>query len=230
MTDSTHSNMTQHRKTQDMTPDATFWSKLSRKYAARPIDNMEGYLNTLERTKTYLALTDNALEIGCGTGSTALLLAPHVAHMTATDLAPGMIEIAKEKLADERLDNVTFRVAGVFENQAADGPYSVVLAHNLLHLIKDIDEALAHIADLVEPGGTFISKTVCKPRSGGYGFALMRRFILPIMQAIGKAPYVEFLMAEDLDRKIEDAGFKIIETGDQAGFALSRYVVARRIS
>lgn len=229
MTHPIHPNKTMHRKNKDMPTEAAFWSNLSRKYAARPINDMDGYLNTLERTKSHLAITDNALEIGCGTGSTALLLAPHVAHITATDLAPGMIEIANEKLAEEDLDNVSFKVADVFENPPADGPYNVVLAHNLLHLIKDLDGALAHIADLVEPGGLFISKTVCKPRSGGFAFGLVRRLVVPIMQAIGKAPFVDFLSADILDQKIEDAGFRIIETGDQTGFALSRYVVARRV-
>ena len=47
---------------------AAFWSKISRKYAAAPVRNMEGYLTTLERTKSYLTPADNVLEIGCGTG------------------------------------------------------------------------------------------------------------------------------------------------------------------
>ncbi len=212
-----------------MTPDPTFWSKLARKYAAQPIANPEGYQNTLDRTISHLKPTDTALEIGCGTGSTALLLAPHVAHITATDLAPGMIEIAEEKLAEEKLDNVTFKVAEVLDHQAADGPYTVVLAHNLLHLVPNLNRALARINDLIEPGGLFISKTVCAPRNAGLKFALMRRVAIPVMQLIGKAPFVEFMTAETLEQKIEAAGFQIIETGDQSGMVLSRYIVARKI-
>jgi len=37
------------------------------------------------------------LEFGCGTGSTALLHASFVKHMTATDISDEMIEIAKQK-------------------------------------------------------------------------------------------------------------------------------------
>ncbi len=212
-----------------LTDNAAFWTKKSRKYAASPIADMDGYLNTLGRTKSYLKSSDRALEMGCGTGSTALLLAPHVAHITATDIAPGMIEIANEKLAEEGLDNVTFAVADILDHSTKDGPYDVVMAHNLLHLVSDLDGALAHISALVKPGGLFISKTVCAPYHAGLKFNLIRSLAIPIMQVIGKAPFVEFMAANVLEGKIKAAGFKIIETGDQTSMVLSRYLVARRV-
>lgn len=211
-----------------LSKDAAFWSKISRKYAAVPIRNMEGYLNTLERTKSYLKAEDNVLEIGCGTGSTALLLAPHVAHVTATDLASGMIEIASEKRAEEGLKNVTFKVAEVLEHRLDEVSYEAILAHNLLHLVPDLDNALAHISSLTKPGGVFISKTVCAPSNGGIKYAMISRIAIPIMQALGKAPFVKFISPEELERKIVNAGFKIVETSDQAGMLTSRYIVARK--
>jgi ubiquinone/menaquinone biosynthesis C-methylase UbiE len=211
-----------------LSKDAAFWSKISRKYAADPIRNMEGYLKTLERTKSYLKAEDSVLEIGCGTGSTALLLAPNVAHVTATDLAPGMIEIADEKLDKEGLENVTFKVADVLEHSLDEGFYDAVLAHNLLHLLPDLDQALEHIAALTKPGGLFISKTVCAPESGGFKFAMISRIAIPIMQALGKAPFVSFVSGSALERKIASAGFEVLYTSDQASMLQSRYIVAQK--
>ncbi len=211
-----------------LSKDAAFWSKISRKYAADPIRNMEGYLKTLELTKSYLKADDNVLEIGCGTGSTALLLAPHVAHITATDLAPGMIEIADEKRAKEGLENVTFKVAEVLEHGLDEGSYDAVLAHNLLHLLPDLDQALEHISALTKPGGFFISKTVCAPESGGFKYAMISRVAIPIMQAIGKAPFVHFVPGSVLERKLASAGFDILYTSDQASMLQSRYIVAQK--
>ncbi|WP_254443986.1 class I SAM-dependent methyltransferase [Ruegeria sp. HKCCA4008] len=211
-----------------LSKDAAFWSKISRKYAADPIRNMEGYLKTLERTKSHLKAEDNVLEIGCGTGSTALLLAPNVAHVTATDLAPGMIEIADEKLDKEGLENVTFKVADVLEHSLDEGSYDAVLAHNLLHLLPDLDQALEHIAALTKPGGLFISKTVCAPESGGFKFAMISRIAIPIMQAFGKAPFVNFVSGSVLTRKIASAGFDVLYTSDQASMLQSRYIVAQK--
>ena len=211
-----------------LSKDAVFWSRTARKYAADPIRNMDGYLNTLERTKFYLRAEDDVLEIGCGTGSTALLIAPHVATITASDLAPGMIEIANEKLAKERLENVTFKVAEVQQHTSDGASYDAVLALNLLHLVPDLDQALDHIASLTKPGGVFISKTVCSPTGFSLKFSLINRIAVPLMQAFGKAPSVSFLGGPELDKRIEAVGFKVLETIDQEGMLLSRYIVAKK--
>ena len=219
----------ERKKMAALSKDAAFWSKISRKYAADPIRNMEGYLNTLERTKSYLNADDNVLEIGCGTGSTALLLAPQVAQITGSDLAPGMIEIANEKLAQEKLENVTFKVAEVLQHDPDDSTYDAVLAHNLLHLVPDMGHALEHIATLTKPGGVFISKTVCAPESRGIKYGIISRIAIPVMQALGKAPFVNFVSAAELQQSIERAGFDVVETADQAGLLPSRYIVARKL-
>ena len=52
--------------------------------------------------------TDHILEVGCGTGSTALLLAADVAHVTASDISGNMIRIAMEKASTEGVANVSF--------------------------------------------------------------------------------------------------------------------------
>ena len=39
----------------------------------------------------------NVLEIGCGTGMTAVIHSPFVNHYHATDISSGMIEIAKKQ-------------------------------------------------------------------------------------------------------------------------------------
>lgn len=209
--------------------DAAFWSKLSRKYAASPIRNMDGYLATLERTKSYLKPTDTALEIGCGTGSTALLLAPHVSHITATDIAPGMIEIAREKLDRDGPSNVTFKVAEVQEHSPSQGQFDVVFAHNLLHLLPDLNRALAQVHAVTRPGGLFISKTVCRPARPSLKIGLIRHVAIPLMQAVGKAPFVAFPRAAELEARIGDAGFTIVEASDQDGTLPSRYIVARKL-
>lgn len=211
-----------------LSKDAAFWSKISRKYATDPIRDMDGYLRTLERTKSHLKPEDYVLEIGCGTGSTALLIAPHVTHITATDLSPGMIEIANEKLVGESIGNVTFKVAEVLDHSSDDASYDAVLAHNLLHLLPELDSALEYISSLVKPGGLFISKTVCAPEHGGFKYTLISKVAIPVMQAIGKAPFVNFITAETLERKMNDAGFDVIEKSDKIGMFTSRYIVARK--
>ena len=90
--------------------DARFWDRMARKYAASPISDMAGYERTLERTKHYLKPDFTAFEFGCGTGTTALNLAPCVAKLVATDISSEMVTIAREKAAAQGQTNIEFAV------------------------------------------------------------------------------------------------------------------------
>ena len=80
-------------------PKARFWDKVARKYAANAIADIAGYEATLQRVRALLAPDQSVLEIGCGTGTTALRLASATRQMLATDVSTEMIAIAREKLA-----------------------------------------------------------------------------------------------------------------------------------
>lgn len=210
-----------------MQDSALFWDKTAEKYAKSPIADEAAYAYTLERTRSYLSADDSILEVGCGTGSTALLLAGEVASVTASDISPNMIAIGAKKAKAQNINNVTFVTAALSGSALDEGPYDAVLAHNMLHLLEDVPAALRRIHGLLKPDGVFISKTVCMPKSGApFKFRLIK-MILPLMQWVGKAPYVNFMEVNELETMVTDAGFKIVETGTYP--APSRYIVARKI-
>lgn len=206
----------------------TFWDNLAERYAKNPIRDMDAYTYTLERTRSYLSPDDQVLELGCGTGGTARLLAPDLGHITGTDISPAMIAIARRRAVEDGTENASFTTADLGSNLPDGGPYDVVLAHNLLHLVPDTETAIARIGGLVKPGGLFISKTPCL---GQPGIGLKMRLMLmaiPVMQFLGKAPYVNSFSITALERMITRAGFSIIETGNYPANPPNRYIVARR--
>lgn len=206
---------------------AEFWDRVAPKYAKSPISDMEAYTNTLERTRSYLSANDTVLEVGCGTGSTALLLADGIKHITASDVSPKMIAIGLEKAREQGISNVDFVTAELFDSILDGGPYDAVLAHNLLHLLEDIPAAIRRIAGLLKPGGIFISKTVCLPGAGAPLKYRLLKVILPLMQMVGKAPYVKFMGIEELEECVLSEGFKILESGNYP--PPSRYIVAQKL-
>jgi ubiquinone/menaquinone biosynthesis C-methylase UbiE len=187
---------------------AGFWDRIARKYASDPIKDMRGYESTLDRVRHFLRTSDTVLEIGCGTGTTALRLAPSVSRMTATDVSSEMIAIARERAAAQACENVEFSVASVEHAPGADGTYDGVLAFNLLHLIADRPSTLSHVRRLLKPGGLFISKTPCLSEMNP-----LIRLAVPVMRLVGKAPYVSFFSATELEAAIAKAGFAIVERG-----------------
>lgn len=208
--------------------DARFWDRISRRYAKAAISDPAGYERTLDRSRALLRPDMRVLELGCGTGTTALRLAGAAHSYLATDLSPAMIAIAGQKQASGPVPGLAFR-ATTAEALAAEGTrHDAVLGFNYLHLVRDVPGTLRCIHALLEPGGLFVSKTSCL----GDMNVLVRLVLLPAMRAIGMAPHVGVFTAADLDLEIRAAGFDVLATEDHStkGTKARPYIVARKKS
>jgi SAM-dependent methyltransferase len=205
---------------------ARFWDRIARKYAADPIADMPGYEATLRRVQGLLTAEMNVLEIGCGTGSTALRLAPFTRRLLATDVSAGMIAIAREKLAAEPIPQLAFALADADAPAIGPGDYDAVLAFNLLHLVSYLDQALAQAVQALKPGGRLISKTACVAEMN----PLIRWLAIPVMQAIGKAPHVLLFDADTLQAAMVRQGLVIeaVERHGTKGKDIRVFIVARK--
>jgi len=207
--------------------DAPFWDRLARKYARMKISDPDGYERTLARTRGLLDPGDRVLELGCGTGSTALRLAGDVRMYLATDLSSGMLSIAEGKHAAEPIPSLTFRQATAESLSAEEASFDAVLAFSYLHLVSDLPDTLRRIHDLLVPGGLFISKTPCL----GEMNPLIRFVMLPAMRLVGKAPHnVVSLRADELRQLIAAEGFDILACESHAtnGKNIRPFIAARK--
>ena len=201
-----------------------FWDRLAKRYAKTPIKNVEAYQQTIDQAKAYLGADDTVLEVGCGTGSTALLLAGAVKQITATDISSNMIAIGKEKAEIQGVSNVRFLKGTLADEIPLSGQYDAVLAFNILHLLEDLPHSIQLIKEQVRPGGLVISKTVCMAGASGFW-----RFLLPIMQVLRIAPYVSFLSVEELEGYFQAGGFEIVEATTYPASPPSRFIIARSL-
>jgi ubiquinone/menaquinone biosynthesis C-methylase UbiE len=144
------------------------------------------------------------LEIGCGTGSTAIAHAPFVKHIRATDLSPRMIEIAKDKAKDAGIDNVAFEALSVDALDVPAAGFDAIMAHNLLHLLDDRQRAIADIHTMLKPGGVFVSSTACIG-----DMMLPLRLIIPVGRFLRLFPLVKVFTAVELKDSLDNAGFEI---------------------
>jgi ubiquinone/menaquinone biosynthesis C-methylase UbiE len=202
---------------------AEFWDKLADRYSKKPVKDMESYNKTLDCTRKHLSAGDNVLEVGCGTGTTALLLAPSVKHIAATDISSRMIEIAREKAVTREVKNVRFARATLFDEDLEKGSFDVVMGFNFLHLLEDIPGAVRRVDELLKSGGLFISKTVCLAEQ-----SRLWRLLVAIMKPLGFAPYVRCLKVAELEDIITATDFEIMETGFHPPSPPSRFIVARK--
>jgi ubiquinone/menaquinone biosynthesis C-methylase UbiE len=206
--------------------DARFWDRISRKYAKDAIADQGGYERTLDRTRGLLKPDDQVLELGCGTGSTALQLAGGVQGYLATDLSAGMIAIARKKQSAAPTPTLVFEIATAEASILEAGRFNTVLGFNYLHMVRDVPATLGRIHALLAAGGLFISKTPCL----GDMNPLIRLVLLPGMRAIGQAPYVSVFRQVELCELVSAAGFDILVTENHATSGNDRRpcIVARK--
>ncbi len=176
--------------------------------------------------QALLSVEHDVLEIGCGTGTTALRLAPFTRRLLATDLSAGMIAIALEKLAAQPMPQLRFSVADADAPGFGQGTYDVALAFYLLHLVTELDHALALAVQALRPGGLLIAKTPCIAEMN----PLVPYLALPLMRAIGKAPHVLCFTGEELQVAITRQGMEIVsvERHGTRGKDIRVFIVARK--
>lgn len=202
--------------------NAQFWDRVAPGYSKKPVTDTESYARKLAATQALMQPNMKILEFGCGTGSTALEHAPHVAHIEATDVSAEMIAIGRNKANSAGIDNINFRQVSVEEFDEGTN-YDMVLVLNLIHLLKDRKAALAKIHRLLKPGGLLITSTVCLADRMWY-----LRPVIPMLQWLGKAPHVDFLSANDVLDEVAVAGFESQEYWTH-GRANSLFLIAKKV-
>lgn len=201
---------------------AKFWDRIAKRYARSPVADEAAYQKKLEITRGYFLPDMEILELGCGTGSTAIAHAPFVGHIRAVDISSKMLEIAQRKATDKGVRNVTFEQSAIDAIEVSDRSVDMVLALSLLHLIDNEDEVIANARRMLKPDGILVTSTTCL---GDH----MNWFkpISVIGHSLGLIPKVKFLTAEGLRSSLLTAGFEI-EHFWQPGKNKAVFMVARK--
>jgi 2-polyprenyl-3-methyl-5-hydroxy-6-metoxy-1,4-benzoquinol methylase len=100
-----------------------------------------------------------ALDIGCGEGELAAILAKHFQRVLATDVNGHMREVASRRCRG--LDNVTISGDDLAE---VSGEFDLITMVAVLHHL-DTEHALRKVRSLLAPGGRFLVVGLAAPQS-----------------------------------------------------------------
>lgn len=98
----------------------------------------------------------NLAEFGCGTGFYTQVLAGKADSVLATDVSPGMLEIAKDQIKDS---NVTFQAEDCQKTSLHDGMFDTAFISLVIHFTEP-DKTLTEMRRILKPGGTLIIANV----------------------------------------------------------------------
>ena len=203
------------------TGDAPFWDRTAASYAKRPVADETAYQAKLAKIREVLKPEAEVLEFGCGTGSTALALAPFAGSILASDVSSRMLEIAEDKRRAAGAQNVTFANVAFSDQSVGDEAYDVVLGMSILHLMPNWREMIAKARGALKPGGRLITSTVCL--SGAWR---LLRPVVWVARKLGKAPELVFLSERVLRAEMERQGFVIEHRAGQKSPAV--FLIARK--
>lgn len=93
----------------------------------------------------------DVLDVGCGDGTIAALLAPHAETVTCVDRSERMIDAARQRLA--HVEHARFQVCDAAALPFADASFDDVLLFHVLSCTPEPEAVLREAARVLRPGG-----------------------------------------------------------------------------
>lgn len=129
--------------------DETFVAGYDRKQQFDPTPDVDGLLARGVDERSTL------IDLGSGTGTFTVAIAPHCGRVVAVDVSDAMIAHVRRRVDEHGVDNVECVHAGFLTYEHAGEPADVVYTRNALHQLPDFWKVLAltRIAAMLRPGG-----------------------------------------------------------------------------
>src|SRR5688500_6221484 len=124
--------------------------------------------------------SEKVLEVAAGTGILSIQLSGHVSHITAIDIAPEMLNIAKEKSVRLQKNNIDFEIGDICKLKFDNKSFDTVVASNVLNLLYKPELALQEIMRVLRDGGKIIAATFC------HGVNLRSKILSRIFALLGQ--------------------------------------------
>lgn len=106
---------------------------------------------------------DEVLDVACGPGLVACEFARHARHVTGVDITPAMIEQARQRQGEQRLENLSWNIGTASPLPYPDHSFSLVITRYSIHHLLNPQEALQEMIRVCRPGGTVMVADVAMP-------------------------------------------------------------------
>ncbi len=93
------------------------------------------------------------LDVGIGTGNTAVYLSPHVKEIVGTDLSKGMLDVLEEKKSRLKIKNIKTYKKDIFKEDIPEKDFDIIFNSMTMHHVEDPLKAVKRFKELLKKGG-----------------------------------------------------------------------------
>lgn len=197
-----------------------FWNRIAKRYDWITMMLTRDYPSLIQRIVHDVQGAENILEIATGTGIAAIKLAEKGGIIDAIDFSSNMIDCARRKALEARIENIRFSVQSAYSLEFEDHRFDAAVCSNALHCMDDPEKALSEIRRVLKEQGLLIAPTFC------HGEDWRSLLLSTIMNATGFKSYHRF-STEEFFHLITSCGFTIMKKDISHDFIPLAYVAAR---
>jgi len=148
----------------------------------------------------HITAGEKVLEIGCGTGEFTKRIAQTGADITAVDISPDLLEVARSGITNI---NVRFHIQNVEKLDFEDESFDVVIGSSILHHLN-LNPALKEVYRVLKNGGmvVFTEPNMLNPQ------IWLERNILIIRKLMNNSLDETAFVRWGLKKKLRNLGFK----------------------
>ena len=149
-----------------------------------------------------------ALDVGCGGGLLSEALARAGARVTAIDLAPAVLEVARLHLHESGLEVDYREIAAEALAEQMPQQFDVVTCMEMLEHVPDPASVVQACARLLKPGGRLFLSTLNRTPLAFAGAIVGAEFVLRLLPR-GTHHYAQFIRPSELAAALRAAGLQL---------------------
>lgn len=151
---------------------------------------------------SHLKPADKVLEIGCGTGYFTKEIVKTGAFVTAIDISPELLNIAKQEIHET---NAKFIIDNAYEMSFADNSFDSIVGSSVLHHLET-EKAICEMFRVLKPGGSmyFTEPNMMNPQ------IVLQKNIPALKRRLGDSPDETAFFRWSLQKLIKKTGFSDI--------------------
>jgi ubiquinone/menaquinone biosynthesis C-methylase UbiE len=143
------------------------------------------------------------LDLACGPGIVSAALAPNAREVVAFDLTPEMLQKARQRCSEARLDNVTFSEGSATDLPFPDRCFDVVVTRLSIHHFKKPPVVLAEMLRVLNYGGRVVVADVVSSED------FEKSSLQNAIERLRDPSHIRMLPTSELVNLVEAAGFTI---------------------